>query len=477
MRTLATWTAGGLLCGALLLGGGAQAAEKTVHGFMPLPRKEAADPAAVKEFSPLARFQTVGALVQEKCLACHTRNLELPFYARMPGVKEAIERDYKDGLRAMDLRTELLEASDAPVSEVALAKMEWVILNNSMPPAKFAMVHWGSTLTDAEKKAVLDWVRENRARHYAVKGMAPARANEPVQMLPVLPFDPAKAELGRQLFNDKRLSGDNTLACANCHALDKGGTDQQRFSEGVRKQFGDINAPSVFNAAFNARQFWNGRAANLQEQAAGPPFNPIEMDSKDWNQIIAKLAQDAPFTAAFAAVYPGGWTGEAIADAIAEYEKTLVTPNSPFDKWLAGKDDAISPEAVEGYQRFKAYRCASCHVGKTLGGQSFEYMDLKKNYFADRGNPLGSDEGLKAFTGNAADLHKFKVPNLRNIEHTAPYMHDGSVTTLDEAIRIMGVYLSGIDVSAADRQKIAAFLRTLSGEYQGKPLAGKVVEK
>ena len=429
-------------------------------------------------FSPLVRFQSVGALVQEKCLACHTRNLELPFYARIPGIKEIIERDFKDGLRAMDLRTELVDAAkDAPPSEVVLSKMEWVMQNNTMPPAKFAAVHWGSSLTDPEKKAILTWVKESRAKHYAVKGMAESRANEPVQMIPAVAVDAQKAALGQKLFNDKRLSGDNTVACVSCHGLDKGGTDNLRFAEGVRKQFGDINAPTVFNAAFNTRQFWDGRAANLQEQAGGPPFNPIEMDSKDWNQIIAKLSQDKELTTEFTVVYPRGWTGENITDAIAEYEKTLLTPNSPFDQWLAGNDNAISEEAKQGYVRFKAYRCASCHVGKTLGGQSFEYMDLKKDYFADRGNPLGSDVGLKGFSKKDEDLHKFKTPTLRNVELTSPYMHDGTVTSLDEAVRVMGVYLAGMDVPAQDRTSIVAFLRTLTGEFQGKPLTGKVVEK
>ena len=156
------------------------------------------------------------------------------------------------------------------------------------------------------------------------------------------------------------------------------------------------------------------------------------------------------------------WNGKNVTDAIAEYEKTLITPNSRFDKWLKGDDKALTAQEIEGYQRFKMYRCSSCHVGKSVGGQSFEYMDLKKAYFEDRGNPLGSDEGLKGFTGKAEDLHRFKVPNLRNVELTAPYLHDGTVTPLDEAVRIMGVYLSGMDIPKGDRDLIVGFLRTLT---------------
>ena len=427
----------------------------------------------------MEKFSKVSDIVLDKCMACHSRDYDLPFYAKIPGIKSIIEKDFNDGLRAMDLNAELVEAAkDKPVSEATLAKMEWVILNETMPPAKFTAVHWGSRVSSEDEKVILDWVKETRAAHYATGLASPARANEPLQPLPdKLPVDAAKAALGEKLFSDKRLSGDNTLSCASCHSYDKAGTDNSRFSEGIRGQFGDINAPTTFNAVFNVKQFWNGRAADLQEQAGGPPMNPIEMGSKDWHEIIAKLADDAEFTAAFKAVFADGWTGANITDAIAEHEKTLITPNSRFDKWLKGDDSAITKAEQEGYERFKQYRCSSCHVGKSVGGQSFEYMDLKKDYFADRGNPLGSDEGLKGFTGKAEDLHRFKVPNLRNVELTAPYMHDGTVTTLDEAVRIMGVYLSGMDIPQGDRDLIVGFLRTLTGEWNGKPLGGTPVEK
>lgn len=430
--------------------------------------------------APALTDARMNELLQEKCMSCHTRDFDLPFYARVPGIKGIIEKDYADGLRAFDLRDDFgEEALNVPVSEVALAKMEWVMLNDTMPPAKFTAVHWSSKVNSEEKSGVLAWVAENRARHYATGSAAARRANEPVQPIPEsLPVNPQKAALGGKLFHDKRLSGDNTVACATCHDLELAGTDNARFSEGVRKQVGDVNAPTVFNAAFNFRQFWDGRAATLHEQVAGPPFNPIEMDSKDWGEIMDKLERDQEFSREFAAVYPDGWTPENIQNAISEYEMTLITPGSAFDKWLLGDDDAIGAAEREGYQRFKDYRCASCHVGKSLGGQSYEYMDLKKDYFADRGGaPLGSDAGHMNFSKRPEHEHKFKVPNLRNIELTGPYLHDGTVATLDEAVRIMGTYLSGIDIPQGDRDKIVAFLRTLTGEYQGKKLKGTVTPK
>ena len=426
----------------------------------------------------LEKFSKVSGIVMDKCMACHSRNYDLPFYAKIPGIKEIIEKDFKDGLRAMDLNLELVEAAkDKPVGEATLAKMEWVITNETMPPAKFTAVHWGSRVSSDDKAAILDWVKASRAAHYATGLAAPQHADEPLQPLPnALPVNAAKVALGEKLFADKRLSGDNTVACQTCHDYGKAGTDNKRFAEGIRGQFGDINAPTMFNAAFNVKQFWNGRAADLQEQAGGPPMNPIEMGSKNWEEIIGRLSRDAALTAEFTAVYPDGWSGKNITDAIAEYEKTLITPDSRFDKWLRGDGKALSAQEVQGYNRFKAYRCASCHVGKSVGGQSYEYMDLKKDYFADRGGQaLGSDKGRYNHTKNDVDMRRFKVPNLRNIELTGPYLHDGTVDTLDEAVRIMGVYCAGLDVPQSDRDLIVAFLRTLTGEH--KMLSGKVAAR
>ena len=356
---------------------------------------------------PMAKFAKVSKVVQDKCMACHTQGYDLPFYAKVPGIRQIIEKDYRDGIRAMDLNVELIQNKGKPIGETVLAKMEWVINNDTMPPAKFAVVHWGSRLSDQEKRDILEWVKISRKAHYATDAAA-KHANEPLQPLPrMIKTDAKKVALGDKLFNDKRLSTDSTLACSGCHFYDRGGTDHQRFSEGVRKQFGDVNPPTVFNAAFNLAQFWDGRAADLQEQAGGPPMNPIEMGSKNWEEIIGRLSRDEALTAEFTAVYPDGWSGKNITDAIAEYEKTLITPDSRFDKWLRGDDKALSAQEVQGYARFKAYRCASCHVGKSVGGQSYEYMDLKKDYFADRGgkDPLPNPGRFKEAAVGAYALY------------------------------------------------------------------------
>jgi cytochrome c peroxidase len=432
------------------------------------------------------KFAEVAGLLRDKCMHCHTRDYDLPFYANIPGIKGIIEQEYIDGYRALDLSEEFGDRGhDRQVSEVTLAKVEWTTYNETMPPAKFAAVHWDSKISREQRASILHFVEQSRIKYYSSGNVAADKRNEPVQPLPdSLETNPAKVALGKKLYNSVQLSEDDTVSCASCHALDKGGADGRQFSEGIRKQLGSANSPTVFNSAFNVRQFWDGRAADLREQAEGPPLNPLEMGSKSWDQIIAKLCRDKELLRDFLDVYPyswlgdsGGWSAKTITDAIAEYEKTLLTPDSRFDKWLKGDNAAISRNEFEGYQRFKAYRCASCHVGKTLGGQSFEYMDLKKDYFAARGGRYESDEGLAAFSRRAVDRRKFKVPNLRNVELTAPYLHDGTVAELSEAVRIMGTYLVGMEVPPRDVEGIVAFLRSLTGEFEGKLLEGQRVPR
>ena len=281
-----------------------------------------------------------------------------------------------------------------------------------------------------------------------------------------IPTDSAKVALGFALYHDTRLSGDNTISCASCHGLDMAGVDRHQYSDGIDGLLGGVNAPTVFNAALNYLQFWDGRAADLKEQAAGPPLNPVEMGSKSFEEISAKLAEDKEFSKQFLEVYPEGFSQSTITDAIAEFEKTLLTP-SRFDQYLRGDEKALTAEELEGYQIFKDSKCASCHVGMNLGGQSFEFMGVKSDYFSARGTGLtDGDNGRFAVTGNEADRHKFKTPTLRNVLLTYPYMHDGSVDTIEQAIKLMQDQM-GIELTADETTKMVAFLNTLTGEYNG----------
>ncbi len=420
-------------------------------------------------------------IIEDKCLACHERDPKLPAYASIPGIKQMIEQDAKDGLRAEDLDRDVIVVlkQGKKVDESSLAKLEWVVLQNTMPPAKFTAIRWSSKLTEEDKKNILAWVKAYRAAYYATGLASSKRANEPIQPIPgSIPYNPKKAALGKKLFNDKRLSFDNTTSCASCHKLQQGGADDVPTSSGVGGAKGAIKAPSVFNAVYNIRQFWDGRASDLQDQASGPMLNPVEMANASIDDVLAKLSKDKELTAEFVAVYPNGWTKENLTDAIAEFEKTLLTPNSRFDRWLKGDDKALTVEEIQGYELFKKYSCATCHVGPSMGGQSFEYFDVP-NYYKDLGikRITSGDTGRVSFTHDMYDKHFFKVPNLRTVVLTQPYLHDGSQDTLDGAIQVMAKYVVHTDIPQADRDKIAMFLRSVLGEHDGKPLPGKQIEK
>ena len=406
------------------------------------------------------------------CISCHSADPEIPFYAKMPVAGKIVMKDIDSGYRAYDIKPFMEKLKvDEPANAVDLAKIEKVIQDERMPMPKYYLVHWGSAVKGAKRAIVLDWIRSERVKMYN-DGLAGDRAAEPVRPIDqVLDVDQAKAALGSALFHDTRLSVDNTVSCASCHALETAGVDNHQYSHGVDDQLGGVNAPTVYNAVYNFVQFWDGRAKTLADQAAGPPLNPIEMASESFDQIIAKLNADKKFAKEFKAVYPDGFTQANITDAIEEFERTLITPDSRFDKWLRGDDSAITPDELAGYELFKTYNCATCHVGPNLGGQSYELMGLRRHYFADRGMELThEDNGRYKETQEERDRHRFKVPGLRNVEHTWPYYHDGTRHTLEEAVLDMGKYQSGVDLTEAEVDLITAFLLTLTGEYQGQPL-------
>ena len=406
------------------------------------------------------------------CLSCHSADPELPFYSKLPVMGDVVKADVDSGYRAFDM-TKFMEdvKTGAEVNPVDLAKVEKVVLDGRMPMPKYYLVHWGSSLTAAKRDIVLDWVAAVRAGMYD-DGLVGDRANEPVRPIDQkLEYDEAKAALGFALFHDTRLSVDNTVSCASCHALETAGVDNHQYSHGVNDQLGGVNAPTVYNAVYNFVQFWDGRAATLADQAAGPPLNPVEMASESFDQIIDKLKADKKFVRQFTAVYPDGLTAANLTDAIEQFERTLVTPNSAFDKWLLGDDAAITAEELEGYELFKKYDCATCHVGPNLGGLSYELMGLRRHYFAERSLELThEDNGRYKETQQERDRHRFKVPGLRNVEHTWPYYHDGTRETLEEAVSDMGLYQSGVELTADETDRITAFLKSLTGEYNGVPV-------
>src|SRR5579875_230194 len=397
----------------------------------------------VKSADP--RYREVSLLLQGSCADCHTPNLtRYPIYFELPIARDIIGKDIKEA------RQELI--GEEPLDAVQLGRLKEVIEDGTMPPLRYKLMHWNAGFSQKDRQTLLSWIA-SQSTTYGIKPVPETNPFSP---------DKRKVALGKSLFNDKRLSADDTVSCASCHALDKGGTDQAPVSTGIHGQKGPINAPTVLNAAFNFCQFWDGRAANLQEQANGPVNNPKEMGSS-WPQVVAKLEKDQAFKKAFSESYAGGLTAASITDAIAAYEKTLITPDSRFDRYLAGDRSALTADEEKGYKLFLQNNCVSCHTGVNFGGLSFEKMGRRKDYFAWRGHPTEADNGRFNVTHAGSDMHKFKVPTLRNVELTFPYFHDGSVSELPEAVKIMGEFQLGKKLSDQDAGLIARFLRSLTG--------------
>ena len=287
-----------------------------------------------------------------------------------------------------------------------------------------------------------------------------------IQQEPIKPIEPAvitepeKVELGKKLFFDPRLSRSGFISCNSCHNLSMGGSDNLPTSIGHNWQEGPINSPTVLNSSMNVAQFWDGRAATLQEQAAGPIANPMEM-AFTHSLAIDVLRSIPQYVEKFEAIYgTPGIELDHVTDAIAAFEETLVTPNSRFDLWLKGDDAALTENELAGYRRFKEIGCVACHNGAAAGGTSFQRMGIVEPYVTD--NPA---EGRYAVTGKDADRFSFKVPTLRNVELTYPYFHDGAYWTLEEAVDVMARLQLGQELPQTDIDNITAFLKTLTGDH------------
>jgi cytochrome c peroxidase len=297
-----------------------------------------------------------------------------------------------------------------------------------------------------------------------------APLNEPIKPIPLtLKQDPARVEIGRQLFYDARLSANGKVSCASCHDLQAGGVDGRDHSVGFSGKITGVNAPTVLNAALNFKQFWNGRANSLEDQIDAVIQNPVEMGSK-WDDVVTNVGKDPKYKDAFAKAYEDGVSKANIQNAIATFERALITPNSRFDKYLRGDPDAITDVEKTGYAKFKQYGCVACHQGVNIGGNMFQTFGVMGDYFQKRGNPTEADLGRYLVTKEETDKRVFKVPSLRNVALTAPYFHDGTAKTLDAAVDVMFKYQLGRVAPKEDKEAIIKFLITLTGELEGRPL-------
>jgi cytochrome c peroxidase len=302
---------------------------------------------------------------------------------------------------------------------------------------------------------------------------AMAAGEEPVAPVPMaVELDPTKVQLGERLFRDVRLSHDDRVACVSCHQLDRGGDDGRAKAIGADGRPLDFNSPTVFNAALNFRFNWRGDFRTLEEQAEAVLLNPRLMNTS-WEELLSKLRADRSYGAAFHAVYAGSPARQHVLDALAAFQRSLITPGAPFDRYLRGERDAIGPEERSGYELFKSHGCIACHQGVNVGGNLFQRFGIFHDPFAHR--PVtDADLGRFALTGKAEDRFVFRVPSLRNVANTAPYFHDGSAATLEQAVEEMARSQLGRVIASQEIGLIVRFLRTLTGKRGARPMADPV---
>jgi cytochrome c peroxidase len=298
---------------------------------------------------------------------------------------------------------------------------------------------------------------ELRTRAAAIFGTLPAEVPNPANA-----FSEEKIKLGRMLYYDTRLSKNHDISCNSCHQLNRFGVDGEPTSPGHKGQRGERNSPTVYNAALHIAQFWDGRAADVEEQAKGPVLNPVEMAMPSEEVVVATLQSIPEYSRAFHAAFGGeGAEGESavtydnMARAIGAFERKLMTPGT-FDAFLAGDESALTEPQLRGLQSFIETGCITCHAGPGVGGGMYQKLGLVKAYGSE-------DPGRFAVTGKESDRNVFKVPSLRNVAQTAPYFHDGSIATLDQAIRVMAEHQLGVELPPEQVRQIKAFLGTLNG--------------
>jgi len=415
-------------------------------------------------------FAKVAAALEVRCLNCHSSETRMPLYASLPIAGGIIESDIEEGRHYMDIMEAFLPPEGMPVSEVALAKLEYVLQTDSMPPDWYVFMHWDGAVTDGERVRISDWIRDVRVRYYAPVGFSEDVVERPIHPLPPPRGGHAdKVAIGRRLFHDVRLSTDDTVSCASCHALYKAGVDRSPFPTGIGGTPGVRNTPTIYNSAFQFSHSWDGWAGDLVKQTVGCITDPSRMASR-LESITGKLQGDVSLTGEFEAVFADGWSMVNVADAIEAFVRTLTTPGSRFDRYLTEDNGSLSPEEEQGYGLFMDHGCWTCHVGKAMGGQSFEEMGRKVPFKTRSSDGREPDPGRFLVTGDEDDRGRFKVPTLRNVALTWPYMHDGSVGSMEEAVKVMSVCQTGETLSESETGHMVEFLKTLTGEYMGKTL-------
>jgi cytochrome c peroxidase len=295
-------------------------------------------------------------------------------------------------------------------------------------------------------------------------------AAEPISPIPVgEALDAAKLALGEMLFRDPIVSGNGTLACVSCHWLDRGGDDRRDFPLGLDGRPLDFNAPSIFNVDLNFRLNWRGNFRTLEEQNEAVLLDPRLMGTS-WPELLAKLQANPSYGSVFGGAYGDKPSREGVLDALATFQRSLLTPNARFDRHLLGDRNAVTETEKRGYGLFKSYGCIACHQGQNVGGNLFQKFGIFSGPPGGKASLSEADLGRFTITGREQDRQVFRVPSLRNVAVTAPYFHDGRTVSLPEAVEIMGRSQLGRELPKQDVEAIVQFLGTLTGEYRGRPL-------
>lgn len=400
-------------------------------------------------------FKTVSDILVNKCADCHTRDMaQYPFYFSLPIAKDIMKRNIDRAQFSFLLDKDKLSGKKQ-FNSFDVQKLTAAMAKGNMPPLQYVCMHWTSALSDQEKMQLVGWI-QNRSREYDIRPIPAENFFKP---------DAKKVALGQRIFNEPGISGNDKLSCASCHNVSAGGSSKlannTQSASGNNSEITVYDPPTVLNAAYNFAQYWDGRARSLSDQAAMAMENPQEMASS-WGKVIGFLQFNPSYSDEFKKIYSDGISKQNVCDAISEYERSLLTPGSCFDKFLLGDKTALSAEEQEGLALFKKHQCASCHAGPALGGISYEFMGAEHYYFTDETKISKRDLGRFNATHNKRDKYRFKVPTLRNVELTAPYFHDGSAKTLEDAVEVMSRCQIVQPLNKSEVKKITTFLRSLT---------------
>ena len=301
--------------------------------------------------------------------------------------------------------------------------------------------------------------------------VVPAQPQEPISPIPLeVTVDPAKADLGQRLFEDARLSARNDRSCATCHPLDANGMDGLPRPRSYDGKLLLRNTPTVFNVGYNLFLNWDGAFESLRD-LSDKAITKDTLMANTWPRVISRLKADADYAARFDRIYPGrGVAQETVLDALEAFQRSLITPNCRFDRFLRGDPNALTADELRGYQLFKSYGCVSCHQGINVGGNLLQVFGVFPQAAQKELARIPPDPGRYGVTSDELDRSLFRVPSLRNVAVTAPYFHFGWAATLDDAVRTMGLVQLGRTLSPEETRLIVQFLGTLTGEFRGRPL-------